>query len=339
MCGVIMDKLELIKRNTSEILTMNELEQLIKKGSARAYYGTAPTGPVHIGYFATLGKVFDLQKAGIKTMILIADIHAALDDLKCSWDQIDLKSEYYEKAFGLAFPWVEKPQFVRGSSYQYNDDYVKDVFHGSTITSVKRATRAASEVTRMKNPKVSELIYPIMQALDEEYLGVDIQLGGIDQRHIFALAREMLPQLGYKKRVEIMMPLMLSLKGPGAKMSASVPATHIKVYDSEKSILKKIRKAYCPEAVVKDNPVLDSAKYIIFSALGSFMISRPEKFGGDLCFNSFDELEKSYVKKELHPADLKDAVAGELINILKPAREYFENNQDMLKELGENFMP
>lgn len=333
-----MDKFELIKNNTSEILTEVELKSLLNKGNISAYYGTAPTGPVHIGYFATLGKVFDFQKSGIKTKILIADIHAALDDLKSSWDQIDLKSEYYEKCFSLAFPWVEKPEFIRGSSFQYSEAYVHDVYRGSTMTSVKRAIRAASEVTRMKNPKVSELVYPIMQALDEEYLKVDIQLGGIDQRHILALAREMLPQLGYKKRVEVMMPLLLSLKGPGAKMSASIPSSHVKVYDSEKSILKKIRKAYCPEGVTKDNPVLDSVKYIIFPTTGKFVINRPEKFGGDLEFNNYSELEKMFVDKKLHPADLKDAVAIDLIKVLKPAREYFEDNQDMLKVLGESFI-
>ena len=78
----------------------------------------------------------------------------------------------------------------------------------STIATVDRATRAASEVTRMKNPKVSELIYPIMQALDEEYLDVDIQLGGIDQRHIFAFAREYMPAIGYRSRIEVMTPLV-----------------------------------------------------------------------------------------------------------------------------------
>ena len=38
---------------------------------------------------------------------------------------------------------------------------------------------------QVKNPCMSNLMYPILQALDEEYLGVDIQFGGIDQRKIF----------------------------------------------------------------------------------------------------------------------------------------------------------
>lgn len=330
---------EIVKRNTLEILTDDELQALLQRGNVTAYYGTAPTGPVHIGYFATLGKVFDFQSVGIKTKILIADIHAALDDLKTKWEEIDLKAEYYQKCFELAFPWKNKPEFVRGSSFQYDIDYYKDILRGATMTTVKRAMRAASEVTRMKNPKVSELIYPIMQCLDEEYLKVDIQLGGIDQRHILALARELLPQLGYNKRVEIMMPLMPSLKGPGTKMSASIPESHIKVYDSEEAIKRKIRKAYCPEGVAEDNPILGICKFIIFPVMGRLIVERPEKYGGTVSFENYVDLEKMFVEKQLHPADLKNAVADQLIDLLKPAREYFENNQDMLKQLGDVFLP
>lgn len=334
-----MNPFEIVKRNTVEIFTDDELKALLDRGNITAYYGTAPTGPVHIGYFATLGKVFDFQTVGIKTKILIADIHAAMDDLKTKWEEVDLKAEYCQKCFELAFPWKDKPEFVRGSSFQYNVDYFRDVLRGSSLTTVKRATRAASEVTRMKNPKVSELVYPIMQALDEEYLKVDIQLGGIDQRHILALARELLPQLGYKKRVEVMMPLMPSLKGPGTKMSASIPESHIKVYDSEDAIKRKIRKAYCPEGVAEENPILGICKFIMFPVTGNLLITRPDKFGGDVSFNSYEELEKAFIEKQLHPADLKGAVADSLIKLLKPAREYFEGNVDMLKQLGQEFLP
>ncbi len=335
----IDERFRIIMRNTEEVLTPEDLKQVLEQDRVSAYYGTAPTGPVHIGYFATLGKMFDLQSAGVETIVLIADVHAAMDDLKTKWEEIDLKAEYYERCFELAFPWKVKPRFVRGSSFQMTTDYLRDVLRASTFTTVKRAQRAASEVTRMKNPKVSELIYPLMQALDEEYLKVDIQLGGREQRHIFALARELLPQLGYKKRVEIMMPLMASLKGPGTKMSASIPDSHIKVYESEESIRRKIRKAYCPEGVVKDNPIVQMCKYIIFPLMGSMKIERPEKYGGDLEFNSYEELEEVYLKKELHPMDLKNAVADYLSEILKEVRSYFEKHRDLLEELGEEFLP
>jgi len=336
----VQERFKLIKQNTAEVLTDAELLGLLKKKKKiSAYHGTAPTGPYHMAYFVPIGKMVELEKAGIGIKILLANIHAALDDLKTPWEQIDMRAQYYKKCIELAFPWQKKPEFVLGSSFEFDEKYVLDVWKIATLSTVKRATRAASEVTRMKNPKVSELIYPIMQSMDEVGLDVDIQLGGTDQRHIFAFAREYLPKIGYKSRVEIMTPLMASLKGPGTKMSASIPSSHIKVYDSEKQIKDKINGAYCPEGEIKENPVLQLCQYVIFPAVAKLKAERPAKFGGDIVFKDYAELEKAYAAKKLHPGDLKPAVAGLLIKTFEKARAYFDKNKDFLKQMGPEFLP
>src|SRR3989338_2090195 len=333
------EKFSIVKRNTQEILTEQELkDRLNTDEKLTAYYGTACTGPFHMAYLIPLTKVFDLNKAGIKTKILIANIHAALDDLKAPWEEIEKRAEYYKKCIENSFAWDEKPDMILGSEFQQEKDYTHDLLKMATSVTVNRAIRAASEVTRMKNPKVSEIIYPLMQALDEEYLDVDIQIGGIDQRHIMALAREELPKLGYKPRVEVMTPLVASLKGPGTKMSASIPESHIKVYDSEEKIKNKMNKAYCPEGDIKENPVMQLCQFTIFPIKNKLKIERPAKFGGDIEFKSYKELEKTFMDKKLNPADLKQAVSNELIGIFKKAREYFEKNKDILKGLGEEFL-
>lgn len=333
------DRFNLVKQNTVEILTEDELKGLLKsKKNPTAYWGIAPTGPVHMGYLATLGKIFDFMKAGIKTKILIADIHAALDDLKTPWEEIQKRREYVKKCLELAIPWEKKPEFVFGSDFEFSREYQADTLKISSITTVKRAMRAASEVTRMKNPKVSELIYPIMQALDEEYLKVDIQLGGIDQRHILAFAREYLPKIGYKQRVEVMTPLVVSLKGPGVKMSASIPETSIKVYDSEEAIREKIKKAYCPAGEAKDNPILQLFRYVVFPLRGKIEIKRSEKFGGDIEFEFYEDLERMFKDKELHPLDLKAALTTELLDIFSKVRKYFGEHKDELESLGSTFL-
>ncbi len=334
------ERLELIKRNTLEILTLDDLKSLIESGKPlSAYIGRAPTGAIHLGHLVALGKLFDFERAGIHTKILIADLHAALDDLKSKWEDLDKRVDYTKKCIELAFDWERIPEFIRGSDFELSQSYTLDSFRMSTITTVDKALHAASEVTRMKNPKVSELIYPIMQALDEEYLDVDIQLGGMDQRHIFAYAREYLQKIGYKKRVEILTPLVASIRGPGTKMSSSVPESNIKIYDSEESIRKKILNGYCPEGVVEDNFIIQLVNFFIIPNDGKFHIERDSKFGGDLDIDSSDELTKLYKEKKIHPLDLKNAVANNLINRFKDAREYFERNQDILKELGDSFLP
>ncbi len=336
----ITKKMELIKKNTVEIIGEEELKNKLKnKKKITAYIGRAPTGALHLGHIIPLIKVFDFQKTGIKTKILIADIHAAMDDLKAPWEEIDKRAEFTQKCIELALPWKKKPSFITGSDFQLTEEYQLDVLKMSTMATVNRATRAASEVTRMENPKVSELIYPIMQSLDEEYLNADIQWGGIDQRHIFAFAREYLPKLGYEKRIEIMQPLIMGLKGPGAKMSSSRPETIIKIYDSEKSIKDKIKKAYCPEGIIKDNPVMQLTKYLVFGIRDAFKIEQPEKYGGDINFKNYEEVEKAFKNKELHPMDLKKGLSEELIKTFKKAREYFEKHKDILEDLGPKFLP
>ena len=330
----------MIRRNTEEILTESDLKSILdSKKKLTSYYGTAPTGPFHMGYLIPLGKIFDFDKAGIKNKILIADIHAALDDLKTFWDDLKKVGDYYQKCIELSFPWDKKPTFVSGTDFQLKAEYMLDVLKMSSFSTVKRATRAASEVTRMKIPKVSELIYPIMQSLDEQYLDVDIQLGGIDQRHIMAFARENLPKLGYKARVEVMTPLVASLRGQDTKMSASIPSSHIKVYDSEEQIKDKISKAYCPVGEIEGNAVVQLCQYVILPIQGRLKIERDKKFGGDVIFNNFDDLQKSFVSEKLHPADLKGGVADSLSKIFSKARNYFEKNEDILKDLGKEFLP
>jgi tyrosyl-tRNA synthetase len=59
-----------------------------------------------------------------------------------------------------------------------------------------------------------------------------------------------------------------------------------------------------------------------------FTIERPAKFGGNVEFQSFKELETAYADGKLHPQDLKNGVAKELAEILEPVRRYFANNRE-----------
>lgn len=89
-----------------------------------------------------------------------------------------------------------------------------DVFRMSSIVTEHDAKKAGAEVVKqVASPLLSGLIYPLLQALDEQYLDVDAQFGGIDQRKIFTLAAENLPKLGYKERAHMMNPMVPGLAG------------------------------------------------------------------------------------------------------------------------------
>ena len=321
------EKFNLIKRNTVEIITEEELKKLIKeKKKPAVYLGTAITGRPHIGYFMWVLKLADFLKAGFKVKLLLADLHGALDGTP--WELLEKRFKYYEKAIPLMFKSIGADikyfEIVKGSKFQKNADYFYDVLRVSTQTSINDCKRAAAEVVKFgDNPKLAGLIYPIMQMLDEEYLQCDVQYGGLDQRKILMFARENHPRLGYKPRIEVMTPLIPGLIGK--KMSASDPKSKIDLLDDEKTVQEKIKNAYCEEGVIEDNGVLAFIKYIIMTIKQdkkeSFIVERPEKWGGNLTYQTYEQLEKDYQNKQLHPLDLKMALAKEINHLLEPFRD------------------
>lgn len=335
----IDERMRLVTRNMQEVITEEELRKLlVEKDHPAVYLGTAPTGRPHVGYFVWAIKLMDFLKAGFHVKILLADVHAALDNTP--WPLLEKRYEYYNIVIPAMLESLgadlSRFEIVRGSSFQTKPEYVYDMWKLSTIVSVHDAHKAASEVVKMgDNPKLSGLIYPLMQALDEEYLAVDMQYGGADQRKIFVLARESLPKLGYRSRIEFLSPLVPGLT-QGGKMSSSIKGSKIDLIDDEKAVQQKLRDAYCPEGEVEGNGVLAFAKHVIFvlkSDRGEeLIITRPEKFGGDISFSTYADLEAAYAAKKVHPMDLKSAVAREVSNLLAPIRSRFVGKESLIAD-------
>jgi tyrosyl-tRNA synthetase len=314
-------RLELITRNLQEVIQKEELEELIKtKKEISVYWGTMPTGSVSIAYFFPIMKVADFLKAGLKVKILIADLHAALDSVP--WDLLEKRYNYYKEAILTILKTIDvdvkKLEFVKGSDVQLDKNYFHDLLKLSTLSNLKDCKKAASEVVKLgDNPKLSGMIYPLMQALDEEYLKVDIQFAGLDQRKIMVYAREYLPKIGYKSRVELMIPMIRGLVGE--KMSSSIEGTKIDLLADEANVKKKINGAECVAGDPK-NGLMALAQYLFFvlkSDKGEkFIIERPEKFGGNLEYDNYEKMENDFVSKKLHPLDLKNAIANEINKLL-----------------------
>ncbi|MCD4841298.1 MAG: tyrosine--tRNA ligase [Methanosarcinales archaeon] len=314
-----MDRLALIKRNTEEIVTQEELERLLEtKESPTAYVGYEPSGKIHMGHVLTVNKLIDLQKAGFEVTVLLADVHAYLNE-KGTMEEVREIADFNKECF-IALGLEEgKTKFVYGSDYQLEPDYMLSVLKLARDTTLNRAKRSMDEVSRSAdNPRVSQMVYPLMQAVDIAMLGVDVAVGGIDQRKIHMLAREGLPGLGYKAPICIHTPILLGLDGK--KMSSS-SNNYISMDDSGKAVKKKINKAFCPEGDIVDNPVLALFKYHIMPRFEEITINRPEKYGGDLHYRGYEELEAGFASKELHPMDLKAGAADYMNRILEPVRE------------------
>ncbi|HJJ47416.1 MAG TPA: tyrosine--tRNA ligase [Methanocorpusculum sp.] len=313
-----MDAFELATRNTAEIVTEAELRALLEKPVKSVYTGYEPSGEIHLGHLVTINKLMDMKKAGFDVVVLIANLHAYLNR-KGTFEQIKELADYNRaciEAVGL-----KGAKFVLGTDVQLTAKYQTEVLTLCQEITLNRATRSMDEVGRsMDNPMVSQMVYPVMQAVDIPTLGVDAAVGGIDQRKIHMLAREHLPHLGYKAPVCIHTPIVNGFDGQ--KMSSS-KGNVVSVADSPEEIRKKLKKAFCPPEI-EGNPIMQVFQYNIFPRMDTIAIKRPEKFGGDLEFHSYDELAASYGAGKIHPMDLKNACGDALIELLADAYAYVQ---------------
>lgn len=310
-------RFNLITRNLQERLGSEEtMKKIIKARPYKIYWGTAPTGRVHIGYFVPLLKLADFLDAGCEVQVLIADLHALLDacdDGKTGMNKkiTDFRAEYYEicikgmlQVIGVDF---SKLKFVKGTSYQLTAEYSLDKYRLHKHIRLNDAHRAGTGVVKAnENPDIDSLLYPGMQALDEEYLKVDAQFGGVDQRKIFVLAQEFLPKIKFKKRAHLMNYMVPGLSTKSlrdektgevnlnVKMSASKDSTKIDVLDGKKKIKKKIARAFCREKDIEDNTPFVFLKSVVFPILErlkkKLVINRPKEYGGDVSFDSAKEV-------------------------------------------------
>jgi len=450
-------KAALVKRGAEEIVTESELMDILsKKEGPKAYVGYEPSGYVHIGWLIITKKIEELIQAGFTVDILLADWHAFIND-KFGGDlgKIKVCGDYFidcYKAYGLSEAIKDgRLRFVWASDMADSAKYWERVLRVAKSASLSRVRRAMTIMGRREEEgdmDSSKFIYPSMQAADIFELGVDVAIGGMDQRHAHMLAREAAEKLGWKKPVALHTPLLSSLSRdgrmemitgptggldhdamakkveqdldilvnsetlsketrtllqglknemdkekrhraievliagkrrvggktpiysvltgennngdqafndgdlrrlnaqlnvarrelfaylgiseddldqPALKMSKSDPDSGVYLHDPEEDIRRKLNKAWCPEGV-PDNPVTEICRHVIFPYRGKLEIKRPEKWGGDLVLMSYEELREAFAKKQLHPADLKKAVANSMIDILTPYREFFKNS-------------
>lgn len=221
--------------------------------------------------------------------------------MKAPIELVKHRAEYYRFVITALLKAVNVPvdrlEFVLGSSYQLTPEYTMDLFRLSTVVTEHDAKKAGAEVVKqVENAFLSGLIYPLMQALDEEYLKVDCQFGGVDQRKIFALAKEVLPRIGFKERAHLMNPMVPGLQG--GKMSASDPDSKIDLLDTPDAVRKKLKKAVCAPKEVEGNGVLSFIEYVLLPAstlkYGTPKFVIPRRDAESLEYTNIKKMQEDY---------------------------------------------
>lgn len=324
-----------------ETINSDNLLEIADKRQVVGYWGTAPTGRPHIAYLSGILNISRLVKAGVKMTVLIADYHATLDNNKTEWEALHSRTQYYttiiRELLSLTGINPDDVRIVKGTDHQRgNPGYLDDLLRLSTTITVGIAKKATAKVVKCgDNPPLSNCIYPLMQVLDEEHLGVDFELGGVDQRKIFMFGIDYLPRIGYNRtRSYLMTPMIHSLSKDG-KMSASESKGKIDLMDTPETIRSKCAMAYSVDGVVDNNGILDLFRYVVFE-MPKFnegvTIERDEKYGSNLIFSNYDELREAFIAKKVASIDLKRAMGEALVSILTPLREkILTEHPDLIK--------
>lgn len=336
-------KLDLIGQVGEEIVTEEDLKQLLEtKKHPIAYDGFEPSGQTHIaqGILKAI-NVNKMTKAGIKFKMFAADWHGwANNKLGGDLKKIQKCGDYLIEVWKSVGMDLKKVEFIRAVDIVDSQEYWKKVLQVSRTTTIRRIIRTGQIMGRKEADvqQASQILYPCMQAADIFELEADITQLGMDQRKVNVLAREIGPKLGWWKPVVVSHHMLLGLqhapsdsqdkleKSIDMKMSKSKPDSAIFMTDSTENVHRKISKAYCPETV-EENPILEYCKYIIFETNKKMKIERPRKFGGDLSFESYEELEKEFTSGNLHPADLKNGTSIHIDKLLEPVRKHFSKGK------------
>ena len=337
----LQERLRLISEVGEEIVTPEELKALLQeKKHPIAYDGFEPSGRVHIAQ--GLLRAININKmiaAGCRFKMLVADWHGwANNKMGGDLDKIQTVGKYLIEVWKASGMNLDNVDFVWASELVKEDDYWKKVMQVARNTTVARIVRCGQIMGRNEDEvlQTSQILYPCMQAADIFQLKADICQLGLDQRKVNILAREIGPKLGFWKPVVVSHHMLMGLLRTSStendklertidlKMSKSRPDSAIFMTDSKAEIERKIKNAYCPERQTPDNPVIEYCKYIILEKFKPFEIERKNK--SSISVQDYDDLKAMYSAGEIHPLDLKMAVAAGLNDLLEPVRRHFENN-------------
>jgi tyrosyl-tRNA synthetase len=298
----VKEQIELIKKNTVEIIPEEELVKKLEKSLKEdkpliVKLGCDPSRPdLHIGHGVVLQKLRDFQDLGHKVILIIGDFTGMIGDpsgknktrpsLTLEEARINGKT-YYEQA--------SKILSAQNLEIRYNSEWLdkmsfSDVIRLAGNYTVARMLERDDFEKRMKNDEpisLHEILYPLSQAMDSVAIHSDIELGGTDQKFNLLVGRDIQQAYGQEPQCIITLELLEGTDGV-EKMSKSLNNA-ICFTDSPKDIFGKTMS-------IPDTLIL---KYFTLAT--------------DLGKAGLDTVKKELEDKNTNPRNLKVKLAFELV--------------------------
>lgn len=232
----VKEQLDLIKKNTVEIIPEEELERKLTKSRKEnkpliVKLGCDPSRPdLHIGHSIVLQKLRNFQDLGHKVILIVGDFTGMIGDpsgrnktrppLTLEETRINGKT-YFDQASKIL---SDKNLEIRYNSEWLDKMKFSDVVKLASHYTVARILERDDFEKRFKNDEpisMHELLYPLSQAMDSVAVISDVEIGGTDQKFNFLVGRDIQQSYGQEPQVIITMELLEGTDGT-EKMSKSL---------------------------------------------------------------------------------------------------------------------
>lgn len=228
----IKEQINKIKENTEEVINLEELEiKLKKKQRLKVKLGIDPTASsIHLGFAVVLRKFRLFQELGHETFLILGDFTAMIGDPSGkNKTRPMLTKQEIEENLKTYIPQLGKIIDLSKTKIVYNSQWLselkpEDIIKLSSKYTLAQMLEREDFKNRYKsNEPISlhELLYPLFQAYDSVYLQADVELGGIDQKFNFLVARYIQEKYEQDPEVAVMMPILEGIDGKN-KMSKSL---------------------------------------------------------------------------------------------------------------------
>jgi len=256
-------QIEIIKKNTVEIIEESELREKIKNSiekniPLKVKYGIDPTAPeIHLGHTVPIKKLKDFQQLGHKIYFLIGDFTARIGDPTgrketrpgLSVEQINKNLLRYREQVAKILD-IEKVEFVYNSEW-LSPLKLEEIIKLTSAFTVAQMLEREDFTLRYKSNKpiyLHEFLYPLLQGYDSYYLEADIEIGATEQKFNLLAGRTIQDFFGQRKQVVITMPILVGTDGK-LKMSKSY-GNHIPIETTPEDMFGKVMSI--PDDIMAD---------------------------------------------------------------------------------------
>ncbi len=298
------EQLDVIKRNTEEIISEEELLDKLKKSIARnkplrCKLGFDPSAPdLHLGHAVVLHKINDFQKLGHQVTIILGDFTGRIGDptgrsetrKQLTEEEVMANSlTYQEQLFKILDP--EKTEVVYNSAWLGKMDFASVIELAGKYT-VARMLEREDFSKRYREGQaigVHEFFYPLMQGYDSVVLQADVEFGATEQKFNLLMGRHLQREYGYEPQVALMTPVLIGIDGK-QKMSKSL-GNYIGIHEPPEEIYGKIMS-------IPDELMMDYFRLTTRLSQGEL-----------------SEVESDLASETCHPRDAKMKLAREVVSL------------------------